>query len=175
MEKALRTASSFLPYHLLAYGTLLGTQLFHSFVNTKICYKALSMDQFVKLQKQIFPIYFATQVSLTALTAVTRPPFGIFSLAKDPWSAAPLAIAGVASSLNWYIYGPKTSSASMKRRLMQVTENPISDPNSHKAHSVNRNFARNHAMAIHLNAIAVIATVLYGFSLSATILDGRHI
>lgn len=63
----------------------------------------------------------------------------------------------------------------LTHELNLVTEKAISDPNSHKAHSVNRNFARNHAMAIHLNAIAVIATILYGFSLSATILDGRHI
>ena len=32
-----------------------------------------------------------------------------------------------------------------------------------------RNFSRNHAMAIHLNAIAMIATVWYGFSFGSRI------
>jgi len=50
-----------------------------------------------------------------------------------------------------------------------VNENTDSDPDGSKAHRANRNFSHNHAMAIHLNAIAMIATVFYGFSLSATL------
>lgn len=36
-----------------------------------------------------------------------------------------------------------------------------------KVQRANRNFARNHAMSIHLNAIALVATVWYGVSLSS--------
>lgn len=32
---------------------------------------------------------------------------------------------------------------------------------------LNRAFSRSHAMAIHLNAIAMLATVWYGFALAA--------
>lgn len=35
-----------------------------------------------------------------------------------------------------------------------------------------RNFAKNHAMAIHLNAVALVATIWYGFSLSSALLEG---
>jgi hypothetical protein len=33
--------------------------------------------------------------------------------------------------------------------------------------ALNRQFSRNHAMAIHLNAISLVATVFYGIALSA--------
>jgi hypothetical protein len=52
------------------------------------------------------------------------------------------------------------------------SENNNSDSDGSKTHRANRNFTRNHAMAIHLNAIAMIATVVYGFSLSATLVEG---
>lgn len=34
---------------------------------------------------------------------------------------------------------------------------------------INRNFSRNHAMAIHLNAVGMVATVWYGFALASKI------
>lgn len=51
-------------------------------------------------------------------------------------------------------------------------ENANSDSNELKLHRANRKFARNHAMTIHLNAIAIVATVVYGFSLSAALRAG---
>lgn len=56
--------------------------------------------------------------------------------------------------------------------LPSESENTDADSDGSKVHRANRTFARNHAMAIHLNAIAMIATVFYGFSLSATLLAG---
>jgi Domain of unknown function (DUF4149) len=40
---------------------------------------------------------------------------------------------------------------------------------SEEMRQLKRNFSRNHAMAIHLNAIAMVATVWYGFSLASRI------
>ena len=34
---------------------------------------------------------------------------------------------------------------------------------------INKKFSRNHAMAIHLNVISMVATVWYGFSLASRI------
>jgi hypothetical protein len=56
--------------------------------------------------------------------------------------------------------------------LPAESENTDADSDGSKVHRANRAFSRNHAMAIHLNAIAMIATVFYGFSLSATLLAG---
>ncbi|KAJ5507164.1 hypothetical protein N7527_009307 [Penicillium freii] len=172
MGSFLDVVGNLLPYHLLSYGALLGTELYQSFVNTKICYQALPMKEFILLQKRLFPVYFGTQVGLTALTAATHPPYSILSLVQDPWSVAPLAIVGLTGCLNWFIYGPRTTTATLVRRALQESENTDADADGSKVHRANRNFARNHAMAIHLNAIAMIATVFYGFSLSATLVAG---
>ncbi|CAG7946931.1 unnamed protein product [Penicillium nalgiovense] len=192
MESFLKTVGNLLPYHLLSYGALLGTELYQSFINTKICYQALPMKEFIILQKRLFPVYFGTQVGLTALTAATHPPYSILSLIQDPWSVAPLAVAGLTGCLNWFIYGPRTTTATLVRRALQggvyrhrphlaipltsilfsESENADADSDGSKVQRANRTFSRNHAMAIHLNAIAMVATVFYGFSLSATLLAG---
>ncbi|KAJ5512109.1 hypothetical protein N7463_001661 [Penicillium fimorum] len=172
MDPFLKTVGSLLPYHLFSYGALLGTELYQSFINTKICYQALPMKEFIVLQKRLFPIYFGAQVGLTALTAATHPPYSILSLVQDPWSVAPLAFAGLTGCLNWFVYGPRTTTAMLVRRALQESEGTDVDSDGSKVHRANRNFVRNHAIAIHLNAIAIIATVFYGFSLSATLLAG---
>ncbi|CAG8107301.1 unnamed protein product [Penicillium olsonii] len=178
MDNAFKAAGNLLPYHLLAYGALLGTELFQarpSFFNTKICYRALPMKEFIALQKQLFPVYFKTQVGLAALTAATHPPYSIFSLIQDPWSVGSLAIVGMTGCLNWFIYGPRTITASLVRRALQgkMSDIPDSDPDASRIHRADRSFTRNHAMAVHLNAISIIATILYGFSLSARVMEAR--
>lgn len=74
------------------------------------------MREFLALQKRIFPAYFKCQVGLVILTAVTRPPRSILSLA---WDTVPLAIVGVTGALNWFVFGPKTTTAAVVRRGMQ--------------------------------------------------------
>jgi hypothetical protein len=146
------------------------------------------MREFIALNKRIFPVYFGCQVGLASLTAATRPPYSILSLAKDLWSAAPLGVVLVMGSLNWFVYGPRTTTASLIRRALHgkfpplwcryradfFTENQenSADPDDAKIHRASRSFAVNHAMSIHLNAIALVATVWYGFSLSASLLKG---
>ncbi|KAJ5586730.1 uncharacterized protein N7459_002495 [Penicillium hispanicum] len=172
MDSVLRTVGNLLPYHLLSYGALLGTELYQSFVNTKICFQALPMREFIALQKRLFPVYFGCQVSLAALTAATRPPYSILSLARDLWGAAPLAVVLVTGSLNWFVFGPRTTTASLVRRALHENQENSANADDGKVHRANRNFARNHAMSIHLNAIALVATIWYGFSLSSSLLEG---
>lgn len=96
-----------------------------TFVNTKICYQALPMREFIALNKRIFPVYFGCQVGLAALTAATRPPFSIVSLAKDLWSAVPLGVVLAMGSLNWFVYGPRTTTASLVRRALHGNTSPL--------------------------------------------------
>jgi len=96
-----------------------------SFVNTKICYRALPMREFIALNKRIFPVYFGCQVGLAALTAATRPPYSILSLANDLWSAVPLGVVLVMGSLNWFVYGPRTTTASLVRRALHGIVSPL--------------------------------------------------
>ncbi|CEJ56732.1 hypothetical protein PMG11_02930 [Penicillium brasilianum] len=165
----LHTIGSLLPYHLLSYGALVGTEVYQSFVNTKLCFQALPMREFLALQKRLFPVYFKCQVGLAALTAATHPPYSILSLVKDPWGAAPLVVVIIMGSLNWFVYGPRTTTASLVRRALGEREDKATDSSEGKLHRAYQDFARNHAMSIHLNAIALVATVWYGFSLSSTL------
>ncbi|KAL9600097.1 MAG: hypothetical protein Q9179_003327 [Wetmoreana sp. 5 TL-2023] len=103
------------PYHLMLYGTLLGTELYQSFVMTKICYNALPMSAFTTLQKRVFPAYFRLQSILLLLTAATHPPFGPLSLVSLPGDLIPLAFGGALAALNLIIYGPRTQEMMVER------------------------------------------------------------
>lgn len=123
------------PYHLLAYGTLLGTELYQvcknivvdspkkkltvfkkSFVMTKICFKALPISAFTTLQKRVFPAYFQIQNILILLTAVTYPPYGPYSLVRNSTGdAITLVFAGAMALLNLTVYGPRTQEAMIAR------------------------------------------------------------
>ena len=99
------------PYHLLLYSTLLGTSLFQTFVNTKVCYNALPRSAFTTLQKRIFPVYFRGQTALILLSAITVPPYGLFSLVQNTIDWVPHAVAGVTAVLNLMVYEPRTRKA----------------------------------------------------------------
>ena len=96
------------PYHVLTFSTLLGAELYQTFVMTKVCFQALARSPFIELQKRVFPIYFRGQSLLLLLAALTFPPHGLRSLAREKGDWIPFAVAGVTSVLNLMVYGPKT-------------------------------------------------------------------
>jgi hypothetical protein len=61
------------PVHLLLYSTLLGTQLYQSFIVTKITHRALPISAFTSLQRKLFPAYFRTTALLAIGTIVAWP------------------------------------------------------------------------------------------------------
>ncbi|KAK7702713.1 hypothetical protein SLS57_011264 [Botryosphaeria dothidea] len=156
--------------HLLAYGTLLGTTVYQSFVMTKVCYTALPMSSFTTLQRKVFPVYFRLQSTLLIVTALTYPPTSLLALYKAPVDAGLLAFASATALANLAKYGPATSTA-MVERIHQETRDgkKFNDPSgpSEEMHLRNRAFSRNHAMSIHLNLLSVGATVAYGFRLAS--------
>src|SRR5690242_6461254 len=103
------------PLHVFAYSTLLGTELYQSFVMTKLAYQALPRSAFTTLQKRVFPVYFQSQTLLIGLVALTPPPHGPYSLVHDQSSAIALAVAGGTALLNLLIYGPKTQKLMIER------------------------------------------------------------
>lgn len=56
-----------------SYGTLLGSQVFQSFIGGIVAYRALPRPQFSSLQQAIFPIYFSMQTALPVILALTYP------------------------------------------------------------------------------------------------------
>lgn len=103
------------PLHLLFYSTLLGTQLYQTFVMTKVCYKALPRTAFTTLQKKVFPIYFQGQSLLIVLAAATLPPYGPISLIQPDSDWKPFLVAMLTAGLNLAIFGPRTSKAMVDR------------------------------------------------------------
>jgi hypothetical protein len=77
------------------------------------------MREFIALQKRTFPAYFKCQVRFVILTAATRPPYSIASFTKHVWDAVPLVIVGVTGAMNWFTFGPRTTTAAVVRRTLQ--------------------------------------------------------
>lgn len=82
---------------------------------TKLCYVHLPRAQFTSLQKRVFPVYFALQTTLTAATAVTYPSGSLLALVENRVDAAVIGVTLGLSTLNWLVFGPKTSEFMVKR------------------------------------------------------------
>ncbi|GJN85321.1 hypothetical protein PLIIFM63780_008888 [Purpureocillium lilacinum] len=156
------------PVHLLCFSTLAGTQLYQTFLVTKVTFQTLPKTAFVGLQKRLFPIYFAVQAALLLLTALTFPPRGILSLAENKHDVIPLLVAGGTALVNLTIFGPKT-----RRAMLDLFSPNSRDDTGEKAEkapsglqSLKRSFSKYHAAAIHLNLISVGATLWYGWRLA---------
>jgi hypothetical protein len=181
------TAFSILaPVHLLAYSTLLGTELFQTFVITKVAYQALPRSAFTTLQKRVFPIYFKSQSLLLFLVAVTIPPHGPFSILSTRTQWVTFLVAGVTAGFNFLVYGPKTRSLMIQRVHQGISSCIINEKQgadmwtatrdaqlqfeagalTDDMKKLNRSFSRAHAMSIHLNLITIGATLLYGWRLA---------
>lgn len=107
-------AAAMAPLHLLAYSTLLGAELYQSFVITKLAFQSLPRSAFTSLQKRVFPVYFRGQNLLLAAVALTLPPSGPVSLFNMGYSVT-FAIAGGTALLNLLVYGPRTQQLMIER------------------------------------------------------------
>ena len=103
------------PLHLLGYSSLLGMELWHSFVVVKVCFQALPRPAFVSLQRRLFPMYFQAQTALVLLTVLLSPFPSPGSPGRTTATWISLAVAGATAALNLLLYGPRTSKVMMDR------------------------------------------------------------
>lgn len=174
------------PVHLLCFSTLLGTQLYQTFVLTKITFRALARQPFVTLQARVFPAYFRIQTALLLLTALTWPPHSVLSLAEAKTHWIPLVVGMATSVLNLLLFGPRTRKAMLdlaqlgmstlylQGRRAQLTrrtgrENKPDDAEQPglQAAAIKKTFRKNHAASIHLNLITLGATLWHGWLLAS--------
>jgi hypothetical protein len=67
---------------------------------------------------------------------------------------------------------PDMISLALIGRTEQTSDESNPDPiDPATMHQANRKFSVNHAMSIHLNMIALVASICYGFSLASGILS----
>lgn len=116
------------PYHILTYGTLLGSNLFQTFINGPLAYNALPRPSFSTLQTAIFPVYFGIQTALPVVLALTWP--GERSVAghvnsgfkgllaeENKWTAlTPIALMFVTNLANLVWLGPATTKVMKERK-----------------------------------------------------------
>ncbi|KAJ8126827.1 hypothetical protein O1611_g6811 [Lasiodiplodia mahajangana] len=181
------------PLHLLFFSTLLGTQLYQTFVVTKIAHVSLPRSAFTTLQKRLFPIYFRGQSLLLLLTIATIPSRGPLTLIASKAVRIPFAIAGVTATLNLLVYGPRTRRIMIERihqvlilifiavlgtetrdaLQKQTTEEEEDDDDveapSPEMQRLHRSFSRNHAMSIHLNLLTIGALMWWGWKLASSL------
>ncbi|KAF2265011.1 hypothetical protein CC78DRAFT_462370 [Lojkania enalia] len=154
-------------FHLLTYSTLLGTEIYQTFLMTRVAHQALPRSAFTTLQKRVFPIYFRVQSFLIIVTAITYPPRGSPSLIRR-WT--PFAIAGFTAVLNLLVYGPRTRQVMIDRIHQETVDGRKSGGLVHispEMERLNRAFSLAHAMSIHLNLITIGATIWHGLRLAS--------
>jgi len=174
---------SLAPYHLISYGTLLGTEFFQSFIGGIVAYKALPRAQFSSLQQAIFPIYFSLQTALPVVLALTYPgshqtlasssiPSGLGGVLAESNRVSvllPLTTIFATSVANLLLVGPATTKIMRERKHQETKDGKKSydsPPHSKEMMKMNKAFGRLHGISTLLNMAGYFATVWYGVTLA---------
>ncbi|KAF2817681.1 uncharacterized protein BDZ99DRAFT_431967 [Mytilinidion resinicola] len=155
------------PYHLLSYGTLLGSTLFQSFVGGIIAFRVLPRPQFSVLQSHIFPVYFTMQTALPVVLALTYSG-GPKLLTQQTLPASLIGTMIVTGVINWVWIGPETTKCMKERKHQETRDGKKSydaGPHSAEMQRLNKRFGTLHGVSSLLNLAAFISTIWYGFVL----------
>ncbi|KAI9891087.1 MAG: hypothetical protein M1814_003286 [Vezdaea aestivalis] len=166
------------PYHIISYGTLLGTQFYQSFINGGVAYKKLSRPHFSALQQALVPVYFSIQTALPLVVALTYPgvPFtpsslsGVFERSNWLHVLTPLALTFVGGALNMVYLGPVTTKVMLERKRQEVKDGKKCEepgPHSDEMIRLNKAFGKFHGLSALINTVALGGTLWYGFTLAA--------
>ncbi|KAF7589782.1 hypothetical protein BBP40_003844 [Aspergillus hancockii] len=158
------------PYHVLSYGTLLGVQVYQTFVSGIVAFRALPRPQFASLQTATFPIYFSLQTALPVLVALTAStngqPLGISGLfSSENESLIPMTTAAVTGLVNMAVLRPLTVNTMRERKHQETRDGKKSyDPAPHSKEMValNKKFSRLHGLSSLINLVCLGATIYYG-------------
>ncbi|PHH89097.1 hypothetical protein CDD83_6640 [Cordyceps sp. RAO-2017] len=168
------------PYHIISYGTLLGTSMFHSFINGPVMYKSIEKPAFSAAQKSLFPIYFSIQTAVPAILALTFPGNalagvspGISGLldASSRWnSLLPITTMFLTGLVNLAVVLPATTKV-MKERQGQSKRDGKNwydqGPHSDEMLALNKKFGMVHGISSLINLTTIISAVAYGFTLGS--------
>ncbi|KAK4554875.1 hypothetical protein LTR86_008023 [Recurvomyces mirabilis] len=179
------------PYHLLAYGTLLGSNIFQTFFNGPLAFKALPRPQFATLQTTIIPAFFSLQTALPVILALTWPGEKIAGLGNAVvrrgegvsgllrhghgeadffWTAlVPIAVMFGSAAVNLIVLAPWTTSI-MKQRKHQETRDGKRyydpGPKSDAMQKLNTSFSILHSASSIVSLVGTGYMIYYGFVLA---------
>lgn len=170
------------PYHILSYGTLLGTTFFHTFINGIVAFQTLPRPQFSVLQAKLSPIYFSMQTVIPVVIALTYPGDrtagilpGIAGVlgSTNRWSVlAPMATMFLSALANLVVVGPATTKCIRDRKSQERKDGKTSydpPPHSQEMLALNKKFGMLHGISSLLNLATFIASVIYGVEVSSRI------
>ncbi|KHN99600.1 uncharacterized protein MAM_02453 [Metarhizium album ARSEF 1941] len=172
--------SSPAPYHIISYGTLLGTSFFHSFINGPVMFKTVERPVFSAVQIKLFPIYFGLQTLLPAVLALTFPGdtlagvssgiSGLLAPASRWHSLAPIATMFVTGLVNLVVLLP-ASAQTMKDRRGQAKRDGKEwyepGPHSEEMRALSKKFGMLHGISSLLNLATYVSALAYGFTLGS--------
>ncbi|KAJ6141314.1 hypothetical protein N7470_010210 [Penicillium chermesinum] len=165
------------PYHIISYGTLLGTQFFQSFVGGVIAFRALPRPQFASLQTAIFPVYFPLQTALPVVVALTaskgRHLLGLSGLTapENRWGT----LIPPSYRCHYRTDQPGYPASNLSHELnanwtcIETRDGKKSydaGPHSKEMIELNKKFGRIHGISSLVNLGSFIATIYYGAVLS---------
>ncbi|OJJ79415.1 DUF4149 domain-containing protein [Aspergillus glaucus CBS 516.65] len=160
------------PYHVLSYGTLLGVQVYQSFVSGVVAFRALPRPQFAQLQTATFPIYFTLQSALPVVVALTASKggqtlgvSGLLAPENRLNTLLPMATAVVTGLANQFILRPLTMNVMKERKKQETRDGKKSydpPPHSKQMQALNKKFGKVHGVSSLLNLATLLATVYYG-------------
>ncbi|PHH54480.1 putative mitochondrial outer membrane protein YPR098C [Ceratocystis fimbriata CBS 114723] len=167
------------PYHIISYGTLLGTTFFHSFVNGIIMFRTLQRPDFSAVQRKIFPIYFSAQTFIPLFLALTFPASKLRGIAgglagifhdSNHWTAlAPLAAMLTCGAANLLVMEPLVTQCMADRWAQEKKDGKRSydpAPHSDEMSALNKRFGKLHGISSIFNLGSFVATVAYGFDIA---------
>ncbi|KLJ05751.1 hypothetical protein EMPG_10791 [Blastomyces silverae] len=169
------------PVHILSYGTLLGAQVYQTFVGGIIAYRTLPRPQFSTLQASIIPVYFSIQAALPVVVALTYPGTktfvgrgpsslsGVFAEDQRTTTLLPLVTMFVAGLTNRLVLGPMTAKIMRQRRHQETIDGKKSyDPAPHSKEMLrlNKSFARVHGICSLVSLLSLSSAVYYGVVLA---------
>ncbi|KAH3939303.1 hypothetical protein HBH70_231240 [Parastagonospora nodorum] len=152
-------------YHLLSYGTLIGSTIFQSFIGGVTAYRALPRAQFSSLQKAIFPPYFVLQTAAPIFLWVTYPRSLLSPASVDKSNAWLIGTMFATGLLNLVYVGPETTRVMGERKHQETRDGKKSwdqGPHSEEMQRLNKKFGVLHGVSTLVNLLGLGAMVWYG-------------
>ncbi|KAH6633706.1 hypothetical protein C7974DRAFT_177043 [Boeremia exigua] len=162
-------------YHLLSYGTLLGSTLFQSFISGVVAYRVLPRPQFSTLQKHTFPVYFTLQTAAPVALLLTYPSgpsrlLPVLSSAHvlptptDNLSSYLIATMFATALANLVYLGPQTTRVMVERKHQETRDGKAAydkGPHSVAMQKLNTRFSVLHSVSSVVNLVGLGAMVWY--------------
>ncbi|KAL7900963.1 hypothetical protein HDV63DRAFT_380932 [Trichoderma sp. SZMC 28014] len=169
--------ASVAPYHIISYGTVLGTTFFHTFVTTVVMFKSVDIKTFSEVLAKLWPYYFGVQAAGSALLAFTTPGSllthsgirGFLAPANRWGTLVPIAATFVSGLANLFVALPATTKVSQERYRQAKRDGKEwfdKEGASAEMKALNRKFGILHGISASLNLTTFFALLGYGFTLA---------